>query len=246
MGAWTRNVQKSVERCSRPDRRRTPWRGWCCASVDLGHRGGPAAPVTGANCAPFGCYARYQQAYSSSLFSGPITITGLTFYNTTSTAGTIYPTTYTITLSSGGGTVGSLSSEFAANVGSNVETFFSGSLSGAANPSFTITGNSFNYDPSSGDLLLDITPASSNSGIATVNNDERTGGFSGFQRVYSFSGNDYGTNSFSSAGWGLVTGFVVSPSTTPLPATLPLFATGLGALGLLAWRRKKKATPLAA
>ena len=29
--------------------------------------------------------------------------------------------------------------------------------------------------------------------------------------------------------------------TTPLPATLPLFATGLGAIGLLGWRRKKKA-----
>jgi hypothetical protein len=30
----------------------------------------------------------------------------------------------------------------------------------------------------------------------------------------------------------------------PLPATLPLFATGLGALGLLGWRRKRKAAPL--
>jgi hypothetical protein len=29
--------------------------------------------------------------------------------------------------------------------------------------------------------------------------------------------------------------------TTPLPAALPLFATGLGALGLLGWRRKRKA-----
>jgi hypothetical protein len=29
-------------------------------------------------------------------------------------------------------------------------------------------------------------------------------------------------------------------ATTPLPAALPLFATGLGALGLLGWRRKKK------
>jgi len=27
---------------------------------------------------------------------------------------------------------------------------------------------------------------------------------------------------------------------TPLPATLPLFATGLGAFGLLGWRRKRK------
>jgi hypothetical protein len=30
-------------------------------------------------------------------------------------------------------------------------------------------------------------------------------------------------------------------SQTPLPAALPLFATGLGALGLLGWRRKRKA-----
>jgi hypothetical protein len=29
---------------------------------------------------------------------------------------------------------------------------------------------------------------------------------------------------------------------TPLPATLPLLATGLGALGLLGWRRKKKSS----
>ena len=27
---------------------------------------------------------------------------------------------------------------------------------------------------------------------------------------------------------------------TPLPAALPLFATGLGALGLFSWRRKRK------
>ena len=33
-------------------------------------------------------------------------------------------------------------------------------------------------------------------------------------------------------------------STVPLPAALPLFASGLGALGLLGWRRKKKAAAL--
>jgi hypothetical protein len=31
------------------------------------------------------------------------------------------------------------------------------------------------------------------------------------------------------------------PVATPLPAALPLFATGLGGLGLLRWRRKRKA-----
>jgi hypothetical protein len=32
-----------------------------------------------------------------------------------------------------------------------------------------------------------------------------------------------------------------APVATPLPAALPLFATGLGGLGLLGWRRKRKA-----
>ena len=31
-------------------------------------------------------------------------------------------------------------------------------------------------------------------------------------------------------------------SAVPLPAALPLFATGLGALGLIGWRRKRKAS----
>ena len=34
---------------------------------------------------------------------------------------------------------------------------------------------------------------------------------------------------------------LIDSHVTPLPAALPLFATGLGALGLLGWRRKKKA-----
>jgi hypothetical protein len=34
---------------------------------------------------------------------------------------------------------------------------------------------------------------------------------------------------------------VTLSGTTPLPATLPLFASGLGAFGLLGWRRKRKA-----
>ena len=43
---------------------------------------------------------------------------------------------------------------------------------------------------------------------------------------------DYGYND---------TGYAVGePLTTPIPAALPLFATGLGGLGLLGWRRKRK------
>ena len=52
----------------------------------------------------------------------------------------------------------------------------------------------------------------------------------------------YGTDSL-----GLQSPFLLTPvSETPLPAALPLFATGLGALGLLGWRRKRKAAAIAA
>jgi hypothetical protein len=32
----------------------------------------------------------------------------------------------------------------------------------------------------------------------------------------------------------------IGPAATPLPAALPLFVSGLGGFGLLAWRRKRK------
>ncbi len=40
--------------------------------------------------------------------------------------------------------------------------------------------------------------------------------------------------------------FSLTVAPTPLPAALPLFATGLGALGLLGWRRKRKSAAAAA
>ena len=40
---------------------------------------------------------------------------------------------------------------------------------------------------------------------------------------------------------GYWTASIPTVSTTPLPAALPLFATGLGGLGFLSWRRRKKA-----
>ena len=39
---------------------------------------------------------------------------------------------------------------------------------------------------------------------------------------------------------------VMNAASTPLPAALPLFASGLGALSLLGWRRKRKAAAVAA
>jgi hypothetical protein len=44
----------------------------------------------------------------------------------------------------------------------------------------------------------------------------------------------------------IITGHITGLSQTPLPAALPLFAGGLGVLGLLGWRRKRKAAAVAA
>jgi hypothetical protein len=41
------------------------------------------------------------------------------------------------------------------------------------------------------------------------------------------------------------TALLAPPSEIPAPAALPLFATGLGALGLLGWRRKRRAQAVA-
>jgi hypothetical protein len=45
----------------------------------------------------------------------------------------------------------------------------------------------------------------------------------------------------STAGNAVIATASVTETPTPLPAALPLFATGIGGLGLLGWRRKRKA-----
>ena len=56
------------------------------------------------------------------------------------------------------------------------------------------------------------------------------------------------SNEFTGCGIGEIAFSSLGPAVneTPIPAALPLFATGLGALGLLGWRRKKKTAALAA
>jgi len=64
---------------------------------------------------------------------------------------------------------------------------------------------------------------------------------------------DISTSSFASIlggpgtiDYSIEIGLPVGAYVTPLPAALPLFATGLGALGLLRWRRRRKSAGLAA
>jgi hypothetical protein len=57
--------------------------------------------------------------------------------------------------------------------------------------------------------------------------------------AWSYSGTSYETKP---AGFTVI----ATIATTPVPAALPLFATGLSALGLLGWRKKRKSAAIAA
>jgi hypothetical protein len=102
---------------------------------------------------------------------------------------------------------------------------------------------------SAGWTVLETTLVSSTNALfagttlssAMFNSSDVPGGATGLNSAsvtgpYSVT-EEYTITSSASAGGSTDT---MQLSTTPLPATLPLFATGLGALGFGAWRKRKK------
>src|ERR1035438_8225275 len=115
------------------------------------------------NCFPFGCAysGEYQQVYTSSLFSGPLTITDLEFFNTIVNFGATAMNSgnWAISLSTTSANWNSLSSNFASNIGANNTLVFSGNLAQAWAFGDTLTINlstPFTYDPTKGNLLMDV------------------------------------------------------------------------------------------
>jgi hypothetical protein len=95
-----------------------------------------------------------------------------------------------------------------------------------------VTGGSYPFGPST---FYDITISdSATAGLV---------GFLGGLLTFSVQNGDFGVFQTVGGGVGTLTPEVAA---TPLPAALPLFAGGLGALGLLGWSRKRKTAALAA
>ncbi len=69
--------------------------------------------------------------------------------------------------------------------------------------------------------------------------------FSGTTTAPQFLTGTYNLTNYPSEAPIVDTLTISAVSETPLPATLPLFASALGGFGLLAWRRKKKTATLA-
>lgn len=194
--------------------------------------GGPGDAGSG-NSYPFGfSIAAFQQVYASSDFTGPINITGLTFFNTNFAAGTIQTANYNIQLSTTSAAVNGLSNTFAANLGPDNTTVFNGSLTGPASPNFSIVTTPYTYLPTNGNLLLTIFKTGITGPDSSVFLDARNGTAAGlFSRKYSFSGTTTAFNGGFDNNYGLVTRFNTS-SAVPEPGSLALL-TGLGVNGSL-------------
>lgn len=99
--------------------------------------------------------SRYQQVYDASSFSGAVTITGLSFVG--GSGGDYRTGTYELSLSTTSRAVNTIDGFlFDSNVGADDTTFFHGVLTGASPATLSFSVPSFVYDPSLGNLLLDV------------------------------------------------------------------------------------------
>ena len=112
------------------------------------------AETGSSNAYPFnfsGYSGEYQQVYSASSFNGPVDITAITFFTGPISDSSITGN-YTLDLSTTSASPLHLSTNYASNTGADNAVFFNGSVSS----SLTFTGTPFLYDPSKGNLLLDV------------------------------------------------------------------------------------------
>jgi len=209
----------------------------------------PADPVTG-NCFPFGCayVGDYQQVYTSSQFSGTITITDLEFFNTQINTGatTMNSGNWAISLSTTSADWNTLSTTFASNLGADNTLVFNGNLSQPWAFGDTLVINlttPFTYNPMNGNLLMDVvaTGTSNTNGnlFFDTNGSPNPNTFLG--RVYCSGGAGGGNPCFVTGtvdnGYGLVTGF--STGTPPVPEPASMFLLGTALAGIAGARRRK-------
>ena len=109
-------------------------------------------------------------------------------------------------------------------------------------PTFPGFPSGINVHSGTYDMTFDMLLASSyNPAFITANGGTTSSAFAALI-TGALEGKEYLNIHSNAFPGGEIRGFL---NETPLPAALPLFATGLGALGLLGWIRKRKATAVA-
>lgn len=212
-----------------------------------GPTSGPNDPIVGVfdgfNCYPFSCAptdgrTAYQQVYSSTAFTGPINIGDLEFFQ--GIPGQMDNDTYSVYLSYSANPVNGLSSTSpAANIGADYSYFGSYAIGGTMPPTLTLNGNTFDYNPAMGDLLMTVYITEPPTGFtySSYPGSYFQADGTGLVTSRAYFGGPYGNGADST---GLVTGFSAATATVPEPASVILLASFAG-LTLLAFRRKRLA-----
>ena len=124
--------------------------------------------------------------------------------------------------------------------------------------SFSLTGNPFTYTGETFQLRVTFTAPPGTNPASTVETALLTGqvesisvgslviNFDNSATHFTFTGGSFdlfvNDVALTPGGTIALSGFIIEQaSLVPVPGALPLFATGLGALGLLTWRKKRKA-----
>jgi hypothetical protein len=204
---------------------------------------GLPADFNAGNCYPFGCAynGEYQQVYASNQFSSPVVIIGLEFFNTQVDFGatSLNSGNWAISLSTTGAAYNTLSPNFASNIGGNNTLVFTGDLGQPwgffGYPLVINFSTPFSYDPSAGNLLMDVNVTGATLTDAPVFFDVSGNYFPNtiMGRVFETSG-----GSAVEAGYGLVTDFVTQ---TPEPSFYVVLPGSILALAALVRRRRRQA-----